>query len=290
MSIWSELRRKFNFNTVDYSSESPSKLKKETIQNWIKDPCGSNYSQEKKLSKPYFNQIEQSRYYSSPWMLDNINSFEIKDKKVLEIGFGMGTDHLAMARKGAIMHGIDMGVQNNKITKTRFKLFDYKTHLTLGDAEFLPFKNSCMDFIYSFGVIHHSPDTQKIISEAHRILKPGGQCYFAVYNKNSIFFLWSVFLIKYLIGRGWIKRTLRQQISLIEFPNINENMVVKLYKEKEFNSLFKEFSSVTTSIQHLIPEDVAYIRRIFNNSLKPRPLFSWLGKWFGWYIIVRTSK
>jgi len=286
----SELRSKFNFNTVDFYSKPPSELKNETIQNWIKDPCGANYSSKEKLSKSYFNQIESSRYFSHPWMLDNINSFEIEGKKVLEIGFGMGTDHLALARNGAIMYGIDMGITNNIITKNRFKLFGYKTQLTLGDAEFLPFKDSCMDFIYSFGVVHHSPDTQKIISEAYRILKPGGQCYFAVYNKNSIFFWWSVFFLNFLIGQGWQERTLRQQISRVEYPNTNEDIVVKLYNKNQFKSHFKSFSQTSTAIAHLIPDDILYVRNFFKNPLKPRFILNWLGKKFGWYIIIKAIK
>lgn len=290
MSFWSELKRKFDFNTLNYDLADGSALKSETIRNWVKDPCGSNYSTKENLSKAYFDQIEESRYSSHPWMLDNIKSFDIKDKKVLEIGFGIGTDHLAMARAGAVMHGIDMGPTNFLYTKARFQLYDRKTRLTLGDAESLPFRDSCMDFIYSFGVVHHSPDTQQIISEAYRILKPGGHCYFAVYHKQSIFFWWDIFLFNFLIGKGWKKRTLRQQVSMIEYPNTNENLVVKLFKEKQFKSLFKNFAIVSASIHHLIPGDICYVKKLFKNPLKPRAFFTWLGKKFGWYVLIKAVK
>ena len=222
--------------------------------------------------------------------MENINSLDIEGKNVLEIGFGIGTDHLVMARRGANMYGIDMGPTNHIYTKARFKTHKRKTRLTLGDAEFLPLRDSCMDFIYSFGVVHHSPDTQKIISEAYRVLKPGGQCYFAVYHKNSIFFWWTIFFIHFLVAQNWRKRTLRQQISLVEYPNTNEKLVVKLYKEKEFIALFKDFSSVTSSINHLIPDNISLVRRLFKNPLKPRPLITWLGKRFGWYVTVLAVK
>jgi len=67
-------------------------------------------------------------------------------------------------------------------------------------------------------------------------------------------------------------------------------MAVKLYKKDEFNSLFKEFSSSDSSIQHLVPEDIDYFRRLFNDTQKPRYLLSWFGKWFKWYSVVKAVK
>jgi len=291
MTFFQEMKRKFNFDTVNISPDSNhAAIKNNTISNWIKDPCGSSTSDKKKLSKEYFDEIGENRYASHPWILEDINSFGLDNKMVLEIGFGLGTDHYSMACKGGIMHGIDMGPTNSEYTKTRFRLYKHKTRLTLGDAEILPFRDASFDFIYSFGVIHHSPDTQKIVSEARRVLKPGGKVYFTVYHKHSLFFWRTIFFYNYLLGQGWKKRTLRQQISLVERPNSNENLLVKLYNKNQFKNLFKDYAFVKAYVTHFVPGDLNRIGNFFNEPNKPRPFFTRLGKWFGWYVVVKATK
>ena len=40
-----------------------------------------------------------------------------------------------------------------------------------GDAENMPFADKSFDIVYSFGVLHHTPDTEKSIAEVHRVLR-----------------------------------------------------------------------------------------------------------------------
>ena len=58
-----------------------------------------------------------------------------------------------------------------------------------GDARFIPLANESVDLVYSSGVLHHSPDILKSISEVHRVLKPGGVAYIMLYATWSITFL-----------------------------------------------------------------------------------------------------
>lgn len=277
-------------DTVNFKQLSDEDYKRETVSNWSESPCGSNYSEREYLTKEYFDEIEKHRYFTHPWILDTINSLDLQGKKVLEIGCGMGTDHLAMARKGGIMHTVDLTPRNLEITRERFKQYGYRTQLALGDAEFLPYPTNSMDFVYSFGVIHHSPDTDKIISEIHRVLKPGGKCYVTVYHKHSLFFWWSVFFGNFLWKKGWKKRTLQQQISLIEYPNNHENMVIRLYRKNEFKGKFDQFKNTTSSINHLIPADIFCFSRFFKNPFKPSPFLNRLAHKLGWYITVKAMK
>jgi ubiquinone/menaquinone biosynthesis C-methylase UbiE len=213
---------------------------------------------------------------------------------VLEIGIGMGTDNLNLARRGANMHGIDLTPRNLEITKKRLSLYGLNSQLVTADAENLPYADNSMDFIYSFGVIHHSPDTERIISEIHRVLKPGGRCWVTVYNKNSIFFWWSVFFVYYLLLGGWCRRTLKQQLSLIEYPNTDQNMVIRLYTQKQFRALFRNFSEIRSSIRHLLPIDIAgigyFLKKVFRNPDEPARFWNALGEKFGWYIVINAIK
>jgi radical SAM superfamily enzyme YgiQ (UPF0313 family)/ubiquinone/menaquinone biosynthesis C-methylase UbiE len=287
-------RKLMNPNTTTFTDFLHEEYKKRTQAHWTKAPCGSNYSDEAPFTLTYFEEIEDHRYRTHPWIKEVIESFDIKGKKVLEIGIGMGTDNLNLARRGANMHGIDLTPRNLEITKKRLSLYGLNSQLVTADAENLPYADNSMDFIYSFGVIHHSPDTERIISEIHRVLKPGGRCWVTVYNKNSIFFWWSVFFVYYLLLGGWCRRTLKQQLSLIEYPNTDQNMVIRLYTQKQFRALFRNFSEIRSSIRHLLPIDIAgigyFLKKVFRNPDEPARFWNALGEKFGWYIVINAIK
>ena len=281
---------KQGINTTDYNSLGPEEYKQQTVSNWTEAPCGSSYSDSEPLTLDYFEEIEKHRYRTHPWIYEAIQAFDIQYKEVLEIGFGMGTDHLNMARRGGRMHGIDITPRNLEVTNSRFKLYGLETNLITGDAENLPYPAGSFDFVYSFGVIHHSPDTQKIIMEIHRLLKSGGKCYITVYHKNSIFFWWTVFLVKYVLKGGWKNRTLQQQISLIEYPNTNQDLVIKLYGRNEFHQMFSIFSDAKSYIKHLLPIDIAYISSLYSTKDNPARFLTKTGNMFGWYVVIEAVK
>lgn len=281
-------------DTRTFKEFSSKEYKRQTQLHWTKAPCGSNCSEEAPFTLTYFEGIEDHRYRTHPWIKEAIESFDIKGKKVLEIGFGMGTDNLNLARRGANVHGIDLTLGNVVITKKRLSLYGLNSELVTADAENLPYADNSMDFVYSFGVIHHSPDTKRIISEIYRVVKPGGRCWVTVYNKNSIFFWWSILFIYYILLGGWRRRTLKQQLSLIEYPNTDENMVIRLYTKKEFSGLFRKFSTIKTCIRHLLPIDIAvfgyFLSKFHQNANQSTGLWNTLGKRLGWYIVVDAIK
>ena len=272
-------------DTKEFHELTPEEYKQQTQANWSSDPCGSNYSDKEFMSREFFEEVEKHRYRTHPWILEAIKKFNIRNKKVLEIGFGMGTDHLSLAKQGGIMHGLDLTPRNSEVTSRRFNLYGEKSEFTIGDAEYLPYKDHSFDFVYSFGVIHHSPDTQKIINEIHRILKPGGKCWVSVYHKNSVVFWWSLFLYNWILKGGFLRETLKQRISRMEYPQNNPNLVIKLYKRKEFEQMFSMFGNTISSVRHLLRDDIS----LFGSFIPERQIAK-LGKKFGWYVIVDAIK
>ncbi|OOP56602.1 MAG: hypothetical protein AYP45_08280 [Candidatus Brocadia carolinensis] len=274
-------------DTKTFNSLSAEEYKKQTQKHWTSDPCGSNYSNKEFMSYEFFEEVERHRYTTHPWIHENIKRFDLKGKKVLEIGFGMGTDHLSLAKQGGIMHGVDLTPRNLEITRKRFEIYGLKSELLVNDAENLPYDDNSFDFVYSFGVIHHSPDTQRIISEIHRVLKPGGKCWITVYHKNSIFFWWSVFLIDWVFKGRFRKESLNGRLSRIEYPNDNPNMVIRLYTRKKFAAMFSAagFREIQSSIDHLIADDITLLGKYV-----PGKLLRGLAKKFGWYVIIEAAK
>ena len=114
---------------------------------------------------------------------------KFKGKRTLEIGVGLGADHQKLAEHGAILSGIDLTPRAINHTKRRFELMGLNSQLQIADAENLPFEDNSFDAVYSWGVLHHSPDTQKAVNEVYRILKPGGLAKIMIYNKHSLILL-----------------------------------------------------------------------------------------------------
>lgn len=274
-------------DTKTFNKLPAEEYKKQTQKHWTSSPCGSNYSTKELMSNEFFEEVERHRYSTHPWILEHIKKFDLKNKKVLEIGFGMGTDHLSLAKRGGNMYGIDLTPGNLEITKRRFELNNCKSELTTGDAENLHYQDNSFDFVYSFGVVHHSPDTQRIISEIYRVLKPGGKCWITVYHKNSIFFWWSVFFVDWILKGGFKRESIKERLSRVEYPNNNSNMVIRLYTKRKFATMFSTagFRGVHLSIDHLIIEDIIYLGKYI-----PDAILKYLAKLFGWYVIVEAVK
>jgi ubiquinone/menaquinone biosynthesis C-methylase UbiE len=75
-------------------------------------------------------------------------------------------------------------------TPRRLRWFSFCT--AIGDAEELSFPDRYFDCVYSWGVLHHSPDTRTAVCEIWRVLKEGGSAKLMIYHKWSLvgFMLW----------------------------------------------------------------------------------------------------
>ncbi len=112
--------------------------------------------------------------------------------KVLEIGCGMGCMAMQWAIRGFDVTAVDLNPVSVTQTRTRFGIFGLRGDVREADAEFLPFDDNTFDYVYSWGVLHHTPNTAEAIRELYRVLKPGRQAGVMLYNRNS-------FLYRYLI-------------------------------------------------------------------------------------------
>ena len=150
----------------------------------------------KKITKTTFKEIDNEFFSMASEFADSESSnvpfskiidFEaIKGKKVLEIGCGMGSHSTVLSKFASHLTSIDLTNTAVEMTNKRFELFDIKNAEALqADAENLPFDNESYDYVWSWGVIHHSANTDRIASEINRVLKNGGKSTIMVYNKNS---------------------------------------------------------------------------------------------------------
>ncbi len=106
--------------------------------------------------------------------------------KVLEIGCGMGTMAMNWARAGAQLTAVDLNDTAVEQTRARFDLHGLDGDIRSADARALEFADGHFDYVYSWGVLHHSPDIERSIAELLRVLKPGGGFGLMLYNRHSI--------------------------------------------------------------------------------------------------------
>src|SRR3990172_1171330 len=136
-------------------------LKKSVKDYWEQEPCGSSAASSQKYTREYFDEIESYRYRVEPFIPEFAEFERFQGKKVLEIGVGAGTDHVRFARAGALLSGIDLTEEGVEMVKRRLAHEGLQSDLRRADAESLPFDDNTFDLVYSWGALHHTPDTEK---------------------------------------------------------------------------------------------------------------------------------
>jgi len=184
----------------------------------------------------------QERYRLEPYIIPFADFANARNLKVLEVGVGLGADHEAYARAGANLYGIDLTPRSIEIVRTRFALQSLQSDLRVADAEMLPFDDNSFDLVYSWGVIHHSPDTAAAAREILRVLKPGGRFRIMIYHKWSL--VGAMLWLRYGLARG------RPLMSLAQiYANYLESPGTKAFTRREARELFRGAASVTTKVE-----------------------------------------
>src|SRR5579859_5201019 len=206
-------------------------LKQEVQSYWDKASCGTEHTKHKKFSLSYFEEIEEFRYRTEPEIFSFAQFTRYNNKKVLEVGVGAGTDFLQWVRAGAVAHGIDLTQEAINNVEKRLQLYGFRAQeLKVGDAEHLPYENNVFDLVYSWGVIHHSPDTYQCLQELIRVTKPGGTIKFMIYNRHSLFAVYRWLITALFKGKPF------RSLSDVLFYD-QESIGTKAYTHKEITKM-----------------------------------------------------
>ena len=257
---------------------------------WNNSSCGEELylSGENKES---FTNHSEIRYQLEPYIQDFADFESYKGKKVLEIGLGLGADHQKYAEAGANLTGIDLTQRAADFTKSRLNCFGLSSKISVGDAENLEFPDEVFDLVYSWGVIHHSPDTIKFVEEIWRVLVPGAEAKIMIYHKWSIMgiMLW----IRYglLILRPW------RSLDYI-YANYLESFGTKAYSKKEALKLFSKFNEIRidTVLTHgdLLTSDAGQRHKglVLDIAKKiwPRRIIKFLFNRSGLFMLIHVKK
>jgi SAM-dependent methyltransferase len=165
-----------------------TQLKEKIRAYWDRQPCNIKHSQQELGTVEYFEEVTAKRYRVEPHILDFAGFHKWQGKRVLEIGCGIGTDAEQFVRHGAEYVGIDISKESISLSLQRFKVLDLHGrffNIDLLDDSIVKTELGQFDLVYSYGVLHHSPNIQLHIKEIHNLIRPGGEFRFMVYAKNS---------------------------------------------------------------------------------------------------------
>ena len=133
--------------------------------------------------------IEAHRFFATDQHpFDRLIPFQqIRGKRVLEIGVGAGFHSELMARAGADVTGIDLTDAAVATARRRFDLKGLDGRFLRWDAE-QPSSDlqGRFDFVWSWGVIHHSARTGRIVRNVANWLSDEGRFAGMVYHRESM--------------------------------------------------------------------------------------------------------
>ncbi len=251
--------------------------KERVRQFWDQNPCGTSGNPHPPSTHEFFRWVESERDLREPFIAQFAQWTEWRDQRVLEMGVGAGTDHVKFIRAGAKCFGVDVSTSSVALTHQRLRFEDLQGKLSVSDVEDLPFPDDYFDFVYSWGVIHHTENTAKAAREALRVLKPGGRFCIMIYHRYSLVCLQAKLVYGLLRGRPF------RSLDSIARDHL-ESFGTKVFSNRQALALFPGQSARVTNV--MTPYDLRYARHRFLPPLLGRLLPSFLG----YFLVVEGTK
>lgn len=216
----------------------PIKAGKDAVRKyWERQPCGSDAATSEWATAAFFEEIESHRYRMEPFIREFAEFRYWAGRRVLEIGIGSATDLVNFARARAIVTGIDLTSTAVELAQRRLSLEGLKGEVLVADAEKLPFADGSFDLVYSWGVLHHTPDTRAAVGEVRRVLDAGGEARVMLYGRYS----WTSLRI-------WVQHALLGLQPLQSLSDVwakhMESPGTKAYSLREVRDLFRDFANI----------------------------------------------
>lgn len=152
---------------------------------WDTEACGTQFVAAARDEQDFYAQYRRFRYETEWHIPEFVNFAAMRGRRVLEIGCGNGADGVMFAQAGADYTGVDLTEAAVAATRKHFAVLNLPGDFRLANAERLDFPDASFDVVYSYGVLHHTPDPARAIREVHRVLRPGGRALVMLYHRHS---------------------------------------------------------------------------------------------------------
>ena len=244
---------------------------------WNDRPCNIKHSSKELGTIEYFDEVELKKFRVEPHILKFTEFPQWKNKKVLEVGCDLGTVGINFALNSADYTGVELSKESLEIAKKRFEVYNQSGKFYLGNAEELSsfVHIETYDLIYSFGVIHHSPHPEKIVSEIKKYMNENSVLKIMLYAKDS----WK----NYMIDAG-----LDQPEAQYGCP------IANTYTKQDVVELLDGYEVLSIEQDHIFPYQIEpykkgkYIKQPWFDAM-PIGMFETLEKNLGWHLLI-TAK
>ena len=283
---------------------------------WTGYQPGFKFSDAEVGSQRFFDEVEAHRYALEPHIKEIVGFERWAGKDVLEAGCGIATDGMQFVRAGASYTGMDFSPSALSLARRRFDMAGEEVRLEQGSIAELPFPDDSFDLVYSNGVIHHLPETQRVVDEIHRVLRPGGTAIVMVYHRDSFNYRFTIMVLRRLLAGLLLipgadrlvgrltgepldvleghKRLLREHglryltdtgIFLSSNTDGPGNPLSKVYSRRTGSELFARFERVETDVRFLNLRIYPLGERIARTGLARQ-----LDRRYGWHLWITAVK
>jgi SAM-dependent methyltransferase len=283
---------------------------------WSSHQPGFRFTSAPAGTPEFFAEVERHRYSLEPHIPQMVQFERWRDKDVLEVGCGIATDGINLARSGAHYVGVDPSPEALTLARRRFELERAEGQFAQASAEELPFDSESFDLVFSHGVIHHLHDTEGAVREFHRVLRPGGTALVMVYHRNSLNYRVNIMVIRRLLAplllvpggtrlagllTGEKREVVEQHRSLLRMHGLRYltdrglflsnntdgpgNPLSKVFSRAEAERLFGHFASVQTRVRFLNLRIVPGGGRLTGTRLAHH-----LERRVGWHLYIAAKK
>ena len=136
-------------------------------------------------SRGFFDDLDQYHFEKLHHLLQLVDFDGHSGRRVLEVGCGAGVDLARFAKGGAIVTGIDIASSAIDLARANFDQQGLRGDFQVANGEQLPFPDGSFDLVYAHGVVQYTADPRRLVEECRRVLMPGGEAIFQVYNRVS---------------------------------------------------------------------------------------------------------
>ena len=136
-------------------------------------------------SRGFFDDLDQYHFEKLHHLLRLVNFDGYRGRRVLEVGCGAGVDLARFAKGGASVVGVDLSSSAIDLARANFEQQGLTGDFRVADGEALPFEDNSFDLVFAHGVVQYTADPKRLVEECRRVLKPGGEAVFQVYNRVS---------------------------------------------------------------------------------------------------------